>query len=87
MNPLVNYLQSILRIVMVMTLPPLGGAVVVGLVIGVVQAVTQIQDQSIPLTFKLIVVLVAVAFGGSSLVAPLLQETIYLLDNFAAMTP
>jgi type III secretion protein S len=87
MNPLVNHLQSILRIVMVMTLPPLGGAVVVGLVIGVVQAVTQIQDQSIPLTFKLIVVLVAVAFGGSSLVAPLLQETIYLLDNFAAMTP
>ena len=82
-----NHLQSILRIVMVMTLPPLGGAVVVGLVIGVVQAVTQIQDQSIPLTFKLIVVLVAVAFGGSSLVAPLLQETIYLLDNFAAMTP
>jgi type III secretion protein S len=85
-NALVSQLHSILSIVFYMTLAPLVGAVVVGLLIGVLQAATQIQDQSIPLTFKLIVVLAIVAFAGPLLTAPLVQETIYLLDNFSVMT-
>ncbi|WP_024518693.1 flagellar biosynthetic protein FliQ [Bradyrhizobium sp. Tv2a-2] len=85
-NPLVNQLHSILGIVLYMTLPPLVGAVAVGLFIGVVQAATQIQDQSLPLTFKLIIVLAILTFAGPLLTAPLVRETIYLLDNFSLMT-
>lgn len=86
-SALVSQLHAILGIVLLMTLPPLAGAVAVGLLISVVQAVTQIQDQSIPQTFKLIVVLAIVTLASSPLVAPLLRETVYLLDNFALMTP
>lgn len=85
-NPLVNQLQSMLGIVFYMTMPPLVGAVVVGLLVGVLQAATQIQDQSIPQTFKLIVVLAVVTFAGSLLAVPLVRQTVYLLDNFSLMT-
>jgi type III secretion protein S len=85
-NPLVNELHSILGIVLYMTLPPLIGAVAVGMFIGLMQAVTQIQDQTMPLTFKLIVVLAVLTFAGPLISAPLVRETIYLLDNFSLMT-
>jgi type III secretion protein S len=85
-NPLVNQLQSVLGIVFYMTMPPLVGAVAVGLLVGVLQAATQIQDQSIPQTFKLIVVLAVVTFAGSLLAVPLVRQTVYLLDNFSLMT-
>jgi type III secretion protein S len=85
-NPLANELYAVMRIVLTMTMPPLVGAVVVGLLIGVLQAATQIQDQSAPLTFKLMAVLAVVIFAGPSLTLPLLRETIYLLDHLAAFT-
>jgi type III secretion protein S len=85
-NALVGQLHSMLGIVLYMALPPLIGAVAVGLIVGVLQAVTQIQDQSLPLTFKLIAVMAIVAVAGPPLAVPLLRETVFLLDNMAVMT-
>jgi type III secretion protein S len=84
-NALVTQLHAMLGIVLYMTLPPLVGAVAVGLLIGILQATTQIQDQSLPQTFKLIVVLAIVTIAGPLLAAPLVRQTVYLLDNFALM--
>jgi type III secretion protein S len=85
-SPLVSQLHATLSIVLYMTLPPLVGAVAVGLLIGILQAATQIQDQSLPLTFKLIAVLAILTSAGPLLVVPLVRQTIYLLDNFALLT-
>ncbi|MBB3175272.1 type III secretion protein S [Endobacter medicaginis] len=85
-DALVEQLHSMLGIVLYMSLPPLVAAVVVGLVIGVLQAVTQIQDQSMPLTFKLLAVIAVVAFGGAMLTVPLLREAVTVFDNFPLMT-
>jgi type III secretion protein S len=64
MEPLqgiVQILREGLLLVLVLSLPAVGTAAVVGLVIGMVQAVTQLQDQSTPFAIKLVAVMLAVA--------------------------
>lgn len=83
---LIGQLQSTLGIVLVMALPPLLGAMAVGLVVGILQAVTQIQDQSLPIAFKLLVVIVILALAGPLLVVPLVRQSGQLFDSFPVMT-
>ncbi len=83
---LINQLHATLGIVLLMSLPPLLGAMAVGLVVGILQAVTQIQDQSLPIAFKLLVVILVMVLAGPLLVAPLVRQSGQLFDSFPAMT-
>jgi len=83
---IVAELQSLLTIVLYMSLPPLLGAMAIGLTVGILQAVTQIQDQSLPMTAKLVLVVVVLVLAGPLLVGPLVQQAERLFDNFATMT-
>lgn len=83
---LIEQLQSMLGVVLVMALPPLLGAMAVGLLVGVLQAITQVQDQSLPVAFKLLVVIVILALAGPLLVVPLVRLSGQLFDSFPAMT-
>lgn len=83
---LIAQLQTTLGIVLVMALPPLLAAMAIGLVVGIVQAVTQVQDQSLPVAFKLLVVIAVLALAGPMLVVPLVRQSGQLFDGFPAMT-
>ncbi len=83
---LFEQLQSMLNIVLFMALPPLAGATVIGLVVGILQAVTQVQDQSLPAVFKLVVVMMILVLGGPLLVVPLVRLSEQIFDAFPAMT-
>lgn len=65
------------------TLPVLGAAVVVGLVISVLQAATQIQDQTFPQTAKILTVLAVVGLAAGALTAPLVAYTEAIFSGFA----
>ena len=75
-----------LNIVLVMVLPPLLGAMGVGLVVGILQAVTQVQDQSLPIAFKLLAVILIIVLMGPLLVVPLIRFADQLFNTFPAMT-
>ncbi|MBE7211991.1 MAG: flagellar biosynthetic protein FliQ [Gluconacetobacter diazotrophicus] len=75
-----------LGIVLYMALPPLVAAVGIGLVVGILQAVTQVQDQSLPLAFKLLIVIAVLALAGPLLTVPLVREATAVFDNFPLMT-
>ena len=83
---LIDQLQATLNIVLYMSLPPLIGAMVVGLVVGILQAVTQVQDQSLPVVFKLLIVIAVIALGGPLLIVPLFRQSVQLFDGFPTMT-
>jgi len=85
-DALINQLHAMLSMVLLMSLPPLLGAMAVGLVIGILQAVTQIQDQSLPIAFKLLAVILIVVLAGPLLVAPLVRQSGQLFDSFPTMT-
>lgn len=55
---------AMLQLVLMTSLPAVLGAAVIGLLVGVAQAVTQLQDQSVPFAIKLLGVAVIVAVSA-----------------------
>jgi type III secretion protein S len=85
-NALIDQLVTMLGIVLLLALPPLVAAMGVGLIVGILQAVTQVQDQSLPIAIKLLVVIVILMLAGPLLVQPLVRQSALLFDSFPTMT-
>ncbi|QGU21252.1 EscS/YscS/HrcS family type III secretion system export apparatus protein (plasmid) [Mesorhizobium huakuii 7653R] len=85
-SSIVVLMSQSLVVLMIWILPPLIASVVVGLVIGIIQAATQIQDESLPLTVKLLVVVSVIGLFAPVLSAPLLELTNQIFTEFPAMT-
>jgi len=77
-----NALYSVLQAAAVLGMPPLLAALVVGFLIGLLQAVTQLQEQTLPQSAKLIVVAVVLAVFGVALCAPLVSVSKSLFSGF-----
>lgn len=67
--------------VMQMILPVLGLALIVGLIVAILQAVTSIQEQTLTFLPKLIVILVVVALLGGAMMSSLGEYTIELFNR------
>ena len=61
----IDLARRAITLVLVAGAPVLATALIVGLVVSVVQAVTQVQDQTLTFVPKIIAVLVALAIVGS----------------------
>jgi flagellar biosynthetic protein FliQ len=68
-----------LLLVLLLSAPPLLASMAVGLVVGVVQAATQIQDQTLGFVPKLVIVTLVLAAMGPVLGAQLVRFTEALL--------
>ncbi len=70
-SALLELTNRMLVLVLLLSLPAVAASVVIGLVVGILQAVTQIQDQSISYGLKLIsvaaVIALTAAWSGSEL--------------------
>lgn len=82
----ISHLANTLWLVLLISLPALLVATVVGLIVGLGQAITQIQDQTLPQTMKIIAVIGVIAFFGFSLAQPLIRHTEQILRDFPALT-
>lgn len=67
------FFQQGLWLAVILSAPPLIIATLFGVLISLVQAVTQVQDQTLPYVVKLIAVAVSLAFVGRWLGSELLQ--------------
>lgn len=79
---LTNYLFAIFYNVGIFTLPPLIVATVVAFVVGLFQAVTQIQEQTLPQTIKIFVIGFILLMAGPMLASPLYSTSQDLFTNF-----
>lgn len=59
-----NYFQQGLWLAIIMSTPPLLVATLFGVLVALVQAITQVQDQTLPYVVKLISVAVTLAIFG-----------------------
>jgi type III secretion protein S len=62
--------------------PFLAAAILLGLVLGLVQAVTQIQDQTVPQLVKIAALFVMVLAFSTWLALPLYDHTLHLFTMF-----
>lgn len=78
---IVGLAQNALLTALLVSAPMLGLSMLVGLVISILQATTQIQEQTLTFVPKIIAVLVSIVFFGSWMLKILIQFTIYYLQN------
>ncbi|WP_242394649.1 type III secretion system export apparatus subunit SctS [Anaeromyxobacter oryzisoli] len=65
MDPVLLHLgREALLLVLLVSAPPLGAALLVGIVVGVLQAATQVQEQSVAVVPRLVAVLGALAIAA-----------------------
>ncbi|WP_027535594.1 EscS/YscS/HrcS family type III secretion system export apparatus protein [Bradyrhizobium sp. WSM3983] len=83
---ILTHMSRSLVLFMIWVLPPLIAAVVVGLGVGIIQAATQLQDQTLPLTVKLLVVVAVIALFSPVLSAALISEAEQVFTDFPALT-
>nr|WP_269151887.1 flagellar biosynthetic protein FliQ [Pseudomonas luteola] len=79
-------MKESLLTVLLLSAPALIVAIVIGFGVGLMQALTQIQDQTLPQAFKLVAVLLVLILVGPLLAGQVGQLAERMLDNFAAWT-
>lgn len=82
---LASSVQTTLLVILALSAPVLGITILVGFVLGLFQAVTQIQDQSLPQAVKIVAVLVGIAIGGRTISNTLLEHTNHVMDNLPSI--
>ena len=78
----ISITQKSLYLVLILSAPIVGVALVVGLLISLVQATTQIQEQTLTFVPKLAAVVLSLVFLGSWMLMEMVRFTEYLLKAF-----
>lgn len=73
-------------LVMLLSMPPIVVASVVGIVVSLLQALTQVQEQTLSFAIKLIAVAVTIAAMAGFLGSEMLNYTLKLFDEFPQYT-
>lgn len=84
MEYFVGITKQALFLSLILTGPPVLIAMLVGLVISIIQATTQIQEQTLTFVPKLVGVIVTLAVAGPWMAVQLIRFTTQVLDSFAA---
>ncbi len=81
-----HILTEAMMLVLILSMPPIAVASIVGLVVSLIQALTQIQEQTLSFAIKLIAVAVSIAATAGFLGNEMLMFTQNLFDAFPEMT-
>lgn len=71
-----------LLLILILSGPPIIISMIFGLVVAISQAATQIQEQTLSFTVKLIAVILVLMILGGFLSAQIMQFSHYIFDNF-----
>lgn len=85
-NVFLSLMNQALMTVLLLSAPALAAAILVGLGVGLMQALTQIQDQTLPQVVKLVAVLLVIVFVGPLLAGQVIELGNQVLDNFPMWT-
>ena len=81
-----SYLVSIaeegLFLVLILSAPPVASALLVGLSVSLLQATTQVQEQTLTFVPKLVSIILILIFLGQLGMAELMRYATYLLTSF-----
>lgn len=81
-----NALTECMMLVMILSMPPIVVASVVGIIVSLLQALTQIQEQTLSFAIKLIAVAITIAAMAGILGSELLNFTLHLFNDFPRLT-
>jgi flagellar biosynthetic protein FliQ len=79
---IISITKQALYLTLILTAPPVAAAMMVGLAVSLVQATTQIQEQTLTFVPKLVAVIVVLALVGPWTMIQLVNFANSLLDSF-----
>ncbi len=85
MHELTHVIQQALLLVLVASGPPILLSLLVGFIIALFQATTQIQEQTLTFAPKMVVVFVTLAMVGPWIGYQLVRFTFHVFDRFPAI--
>lgn len=85
-NDALHQMTQAMVLVMLLSMPPIVVASVVGIIISLLQALTQIQEQTLSFAIKLIAVAATIAAMAGLLGSQILLFTMKLFDEFPNIT-
>ncbi len=71
-----------LFLILILSGPPIFISMILGLFVAIFQAATQIQEQTLSFTVKLIAVILTLMFMGGFLSAQIMSYTTTIMENF-----
>jgi len=77
---IISIMRGAIQQIITMIAPVLGLALIVGLVVAILQAITSIQEQTLTFLPKLIVILIVIALLGGAMFSSLGQYTVNLYN-------
>ena len=81
-----NQMTEAMLLVMILSMPPIAVASLVGIFVSLIQALTQIQEQTLSFAIKLIAVAVTIAATAGFLGSQILAFTLKLFNEFPRLT-
>ena len=78
----INYAVQALYLVLMLSLPPIVVASVVGIIFSLIQAITQLQEQTLSFGVKLIAVIATLFLMGGWLSGQILRYATEIFNNF-----
>lgn len=82
----IQYTYQALWLVLILSAPPVVVAAIIGLILAIVQAATQIQEQTFQYAAKFFAIVVTILVTGSLLGGTLLQFTDRVMSDFVGIT-
>jgi len=78
----ISIVSEAMVLVLILSMPPIVAAVVVGVSVALLQALTQIQDQTLPYAIKLTATVITLLFAMGFFYEDILSFTITLFREF-----
>ena len=85
-DALLGKLNEALLSILFASAPVLLAAVVIGVLVGLLQALTQIHDQTLPQAIKIVATLLLLLLLGPLFARGIADQTSSILDEFAVLT-
>lgn len=83
---IIHHAGTAMLLVLLLSMPPIIVATVVGVLVSLLQALTQIQEQTLGFAVKLIAVVVTMFATAPWLGAQITQYTLQIFDQFPMLT-
>ncbi len=84
-NLLIEFTNQALILVLLLSMPPIIVATVVGVLVSLVQALTQVQEQTLGFAVKLVVVAVVLLVTAGWTGAEMYKYTVHIFETFPTL--
>jgi len=82
---IIEYTVQALMLVLILSLPPIVVAALAGIIVSLIQAVTQVQEQTISFAIKLVAVIVTILLTARWIGGELFNYALKMFDTFPMM--